>query len=391
MSGGGFGIPVPDDVPPVSASQLPWQAIPKFTPGVTNVQEYVRKLKFLASIWPPEYLDLLAPRAALQVEGSAFTRVSRLDGTKLRVKSLDGISLLVETLGGQWGSTELEERYEFFEKAIYGTTQRHDESNDSYISRMEGYFTELIARKTSLEEIQAYVLLRQSTLPSEDKKKILLEQGGNLSYQPVVKSLRLIGSRFFHEFQTGKATTKTKVYDTMFTEEHGAPVDDGHEKVIYVSTHEEEPDLDPEFLESLVAQEDHDALVVQSFETEFEDFIQETPDMHQALVTYMEARQKLLDKRKTRGFWPPKGGGKSGSKGKGYKGKSSRQNLLARIARSTCRLCNQKGHWKAECPLRTSAQGGTTSSTSAPTASAAANLAIPEEGLQDDPEIFCRR
>ena len=101
----GLGIPVPDDVPPVSASQLPWRAIPKFTPGVTNVQDYVRKLKFLASIWPPEHLDLLAPRAALQVEGSAFTAVSRLDGAKLRVKTLDGVSLLVETLGGQWGST----------------------------------------------------------------------------------------------------------------------------------------------------------------------------------------------------------------------------------------------------------------------------------------------
>ena len=97
----GLGIPVPDDVLPISTSQLPWQAIPKFTPGVTNVQEYVRKLRFLASIWPPENLDLLAPRAALQVEGSAFTLVSRPNGSKLRVKSLDGVTLLVETLGGQ--------------------------------------------------------------------------------------------------------------------------------------------------------------------------------------------------------------------------------------------------------------------------------------------------
>ena len=142
--GGGLHVPVPDEAPTVSASQLPWQAIPKFSPGVTNVQDYVRKLKFLASIWPPEHLDLLAPRAALQVEGSAFTLVSRLDGSKLRVKSLDGVTLLVETLGGQWGSTELEERYEYFEKAIYATTQRHDESNDSFISRMESFFTELV-------------------------------------------------------------------------------------------------------------------------------------------------------------------------------------------------------------------------------------------------------
>eukprot|EP00435_Cladocopium_sp_Y103_P008652 s5213_g2.t1 len=332
------------------------------------------------------------------VEGSAFTAVSRLDGAKLRVKSLEGVTLLVETLGGQWGSTELEERYEFFERAIYGTTQRNDESNDSFISRMEGYFTELIARKTSLEEIQAYVLLRQSTLPAEDKKKILLEHGGKLSYPPVVKSLRLIGSRFFHEligsrffheFQTGKAATKTKVYDTMITEEQASHGDDGHERVVYVSTHEDD-EIDPEYVEALVAQDDPDAQLVQSFETEFEDFVQETPELHQAMVSYVEARQRLLDKRKTRGFWPPKGGsggGKQGYKGKYQKGKGGRQGLLARIARSTCRLCNQRGHWKAERPLRQSSASGTSPSPTPPTA-ASANVAVPEGPLHDESEIF---
>ena len=387
-SSGGLHVPVPDDAHPVPASQLPWQSIPRFTPGVTNVQEYTRKLKFLASIWPPEHLELLAPRAALQVEGSAFTLVSRLDGAKLRVKSLDGVTLLVETLGGQWGSTELEERYEYFEKAIYATTQRHDESNDSFISRMESFFTELIARKTSLEEIQAYVLLRQSTLTPEDKKKILLEHGGKLSYPPVVKSLRLMGSKFFHEFQTGKVSTKTKVYDTMFSEEHGQTNDEPPEKAIYMSYHEDEFGLDADYVESLVAQDDPDAQLVQSFEAEFEDFIQETPELHQAMISYVEARQKLLDKRKVRGFWPPKGGNKGGSKGKWQKGKGGRQGLLARIARSTCRLCNQKGHWKAECPLRNASTASSSPMPQSTAAAATANFAIPENAPQEEQEIF---
>ena len=38
-----------------------------------------------------------------------------------------------------------------------------------------------------------------------------------------------------------------------------------------------------------------------------------------------------------------KGSGKS-------KGKHAREQLLARIARSTCRACGERGHWKAECP-----------------------------------------
>jgi hypothetical protein len=65
---------------------------------------------------------------------------------------------------------------------------------------MEANFVELIARNTTLEEVQAYVLLRQSTLSADDKKRILLEHGGELKYGPVVKAFRLLGSRFFNEF-----------------------------------------------------------------------------------------------------------------------------------------------------------------------------------------------
>lgn len=121
----GASVPVPGDgagtegAVSTPATQLPWQSIPKFVPGVTNVQDYTRKMKFLAAMWPPEHLHLLAPRAALQVEGTAFTLVSRLDGAKLRVSTPDGVALLVKAVGGQWGSTELEERFEYFEKALY--------------------------------------------------------------------------------------------------------------------------------------------------------------------------------------------------------------------------------------------------------------------------------
>ena len=64
----------------------------------------------------------------------------------------------MEAIGGSWGSTELEERYEYFEKSLYGTLQRSDETNDSYLSCMEANFVELLSRNTSLEEVQAYVL-----------------------------------------------------------------------------------------------------------------------------------------------------------------------------------------------------------------------------------------
>lgn len=49
-------------------------------------------------------------------------------------------------------------------------------------------------------------------------------------------------------------------------------------------------------MDIMVAAEDQDALVVHNFEPELEleDFLQDGPEMHDAMVTYLEARSKLL-------------------------------------------------------------------------------------------------
>ena len=373
--------PVPDDETPTQVStQLPWSQIPKFVPGTTNVQEYTQKLKFLAALWPTDFLDQLAPRAALLVEGTAFKKIARIPPQKLKVKSTDGIAAIVEAIGGSWGSTELEERHEFFEKSLYGTVQRSDESHDRFLSRMEANFVELIARNTTLEEVQAYVLLRQSTLNADDKKRILLEHGGELKYGPVVKAFRLLGSRFFNEFQTGRSSQKNKVYDVNVSEadqhEHHTTADTGHhERAFFTHADEHEVELEPDFIEALIAQDDADALTVSTFEGEFEDFLQETPEMYEALTSYIEARSKLVEKRKSRGFWPVKGKGKS-FKGRGKSfGKRSkdREALLQRISKSHCRRCGALGHWKAECP-----QASQTEKSAMPSSSATAHVVIDE-------------
>ena len=341
----------------MATSQLPWQSIPRFIPGTTNVQEYSQKLRFLAEMWPKESLHLLAPRAALLVEGTAFKLVALLDPEKLKAQDTTGVQLLVTTIGGKWGATDFEEKFEFFERSLYGTIQKSDESHDSFLSRFEANFTELLQRKTTLEEVQAYVLLRQSSLPPEDKKKILLEHGGKLQYQPVVSSFRLLGSKFFHEVQAGKPTVKNKVYDVNMVEESemNSTSAESSERVIFLSQEETEPELDSEYMEAMIAAENQDAMTVSAFESELEEFLQDTPEMHDAFVTYQEARQRLLDQKRSRGFWPPRGGGKKGGykgRGKGSGKGARREQLLARIAKSHCRHCGEKGHWRAECPSR---------------------------------------
>ena len=63
-------------------TNLPWHLIPKFSPGETDVNDYSRRLEFLANIWPKEHLGRLAPRACLLCEGTAFFKVVRLDAEK---------------------------------------------------------------------------------------------------------------------------------------------------------------------------------------------------------------------------------------------------------------------------------------------------------------------
>jgi hypothetical protein len=103
--------------------------------------------------------------------------------------------------------------------------------------------------------------------------------------------------------------------------------------------------------------DDDNALVVVEFESQLLEAIKQDPDLSCACSNYVEFRKKVLMKKTYRGFWPVKNKF-SGSKwgGKGFKGLS----LAARISISKCVICQQKGHWKYECPKAGSAQANMT-------------------------------
>ncbi|CAE7755970.1 unnamed protein product, partial [Symbiodinium microadriaticum] len=244
-----------------------------------------------------------------------------------------------------WGRTVIEQKYDTFEKAIFGTVQKADETNDSYLARHDIHFEELLAQGVSFEEVRAYILLRQSSLTAEDRKRIVVELDGKLSYKKVCASVRLLGSRFFADLQGQRGTLKTKTYDANMVEDAQT---EEPERAFQASAplpaEEPEWELDSEYVEAMVAVEDQDALAIQAFEEELEGFFQETPELQEALVSYLEARSRLLAKRKARGFWPIQGSkgskGNKGFKGKG-KGKSAKEQLLQRIAKSHCRAAKR--------------------------------------------------
>ena len=327
------------------ASQLPWQQIPVFDAQTTDLQVYSRKLQFLRDIWPQEHISQLAPRAALLVQGVAFQKVARLDATKLRSEA--GVKYLVEALGGQWGKLATEEKLALFEKALYLTAQKGDESNDSYLARHDLAFEDLISKGITLEEVRAYVLIRQSQLPAEDRKRIVVESQGDLTYEQARKSLRLLGSRFFQDLQGGSKTGKFRTYDTN--------VIDSPEEPTMVATDMELFDEEAAF-QALFDAGDEDAAFIADFEETIVETVQESPELASCYHTYLEARTRLRERAKFRGFWgvPNLGKGK-GKKSKGAGGKRPFVNrgktLAEKIASSACRRCGQTGHWKRECPL----------------------------------------
>ena len=179
-------------------------------------------LSFWQTYGPKINWPCLLPEHASCAKELLFPRWLRLDATKLKVQSTEGIKLVVKTLGGVWGQSKLETKYERFEKAIFGTVQKPDETHKSYLARHEVQYEELINMGAGLEEMRAYILIRNSGLSPEDKKKIIIDSGGNLEYDKVTSALQLLGSKFFAEVQSGAASrtnTRTKTYDVNYVDE----------------------------------------------------------------------------------------------------------------------------------------------------------------------------
>ena len=287
----------------LSTSQLPWGQIPSFVAGESDLEDYAKKLIFLRSIWPEEHIAHLAPRAALQCDAVSFKKVSKIDPERL--KSKEGCDALLTALGVQWGRFQNEDRYLKFERALFLTTQKPDESNDSYIARHEASFEEILQKdkSVSLEEIRAYVMIRHSQLTGEEKKRNIVDNKGILTYDSTRDAMRLLGSRFFQDLQ-GAGGKKWKTYDAHTVEESEpvfTSVDEGvDEEQVY---------------QTLLEQGDEDAVFIQEFDEQIIEAVQDSGELASCFLSYQEARAKLRERARNRGFGPPRGSGKGKSFG----------------------------------------------------------------------------
>ena len=314
-------------------------------PSPQAVEAWSQKVELLVEIWPADRLHELAARLMLNTSGAAFQKL-QLRKDEFMKNSKDAIKAMVTAVGGTYGQVPLERRYEMAERAIYRGQQKLDESGDSFLARQEVMWAELFQKKLSLENLQAYVVLRHSRLSPEDKKRIVVESGaegdGQLSMQKVAASIRMLQAGFFQEFTGGTKNSKLKTYDVAMMADE-IP----HEEMVEDTYMAEE-----ENLEALAQDGDEDAILVMQYEEAASELLQNDAEMCAYYSAYQDARRRISERQKSRGFWPSsnaKGKGKGGRWSPKGRGKGKRP-LQQRILSSRCRICDQLGHWKDECP-----------------------------------------
>ena len=370
-----------------TASMVPNQIaalVPTFDPAKDDLQVYSQKVMLLLDAWPAGKYTELTTRLILNCSGSAFMKL-QLHQSELMENDRKSVKRLVEILGGHWGQIGLEKRYEHAERALYRCVQKSDESADSFLARADIMWTELNSKNMKISDLQAYVTLRGSTLSSDDKKKVLVDAdstgSGELSVQRVSSAIRMLGAGFFQDV-TGVKRAKQKTYDqaTLVAEAD----DDEAQDEVYAA--EGEGMNEDDMVEVLMQEGDTDATFITDFENAASELIQGDEELAAAFNMYSEARRRLSEKVRFRGFWPVSPGGKSKGSPKGrVKGKfqkghsSSRKSLEQRILTSRCRVCNKLGHWKAECPERNSRSSQP--SVTAPTSFVNADSSLPMEFL----------
>ena len=157
--------------------------------------------------------------------------------------------------------------------------------------------------------------------------------------------------------------TRSKTYDVnlLVEEDANVAISQGAlpaEENIFIT------ESDDSFIEALAEDGDPDALICQQFEDAISEVLQNDSETASCFVTYHEARKRLVDRNKNRGFWVPNTNQfpKGKGKGKGKQGGKNRRPLAERILQSDCRRCGQRGHWKAECPLRFNNSGAAANS-----------------------------
>ena len=172
----------------------------------------------------------------------------------------------------------------------------------------------------------------------DDRKKIIMENHGSLTYETARKGLRLLGAKSFNELQQNQPGKKLKTYDCNYIE---------NEEEVPMTEEGDYGEWDEEWVYQALLERDERAQFCHEFEEQIMLTCQESSEI---IVLHHVPRGTAEDQGQgsfKTGFWPvgtgEKGKGKSKGKFKANKGSTyyKKHSLADRL---------QPGHWKRECP-----------------------------------------
>ena len=118
------------------------------------------------------------------------------------VGSGDRVKTLLAALSSWDESAELQ-TYEKCEKALFKIYQKADETTMSYVSRLSVALHEL-GDELTIKEVRAFIMLRQSALSAEDKRKVITLSGGTLDASRIEQAMRTLSTRILSTSSEGK-------------------------------------------------------------------------------------------------------------------------------------------------------------------------------------------
>ena len=209
-----------------------------------------------------------------------------------------------------------------FERAVYGEARKLKESFGEFIVRQDALFRELREEGVTLDDtVRGHIMFRQANLSQIQEDQVTTWSQGKFDRTSVVSALRKL-----EKVQRDRGGKHYLTADEVFSEEVDSDEDGDF---IYIG----EDDLTQIYEES---------------------------ELNEALATYQQVRQAIREQRNGRGYFQPKGSGKSGgshSASKGHKqvqnikfsGKGTRVHIDVLKLRTKCAKCGQIGHWAKEC------------------------------------------
>ncbi len=283
------------------------------------------------------------------LHGEAWRAVESLTLDADRLKKVDGYKEIFSALQGI-EKEGIIKKTEAFDRFFEQTARRKGEPIDIYLrKKIQAWedLKDLDEASAMSEDLLSYFILKGCSLSQDDRRQILLanknayvlkgiEQALRISFHDMHEREKDRGWKPEHRKGQGRFAARRSYAVHDEEEDH-----DGDENVYYQEEQDGEPDGDFPDEEAYVAGELGDAWEASDVGASDDDEVFEAYSaMSKVKQTYQDARKKLRDVQRSRGFFKTDGGG-------------DRQKQIEQEKKhSRCTACHKIGHWAgdAACP-----------------------------------------